>query len=840
MSLTDEPSRTRPPRADSARPGVTLALTDGWQLRSGDSAATAVSVPHDAMIGAPRSADEPSGAHQAWFSGGIHSYRRQIRVPDDAAKRWVAVRFEGVQGAAVVRVGGAEVARWNSPYREVVVPLVGIGDAGGELTLEVDVDHTALPDARWYPGSGLYRDVTLFDLPLAHLVRGGSRLAFRRRSAGGAADITVRVSAAVTDTDEVRCRLVDRGPGGQEEIVGTAVAAPADGAARASVLIEHPRPWSAGDPHLYTLETALIREGAVIDVVRERVGLRTIEVDARQGLRVNGATVLLRGACVHHDNGVIGATTLRAAEFRRVRLLKDAGYNAIRSSHNPASRHLLDACDALGMYVIDELTDIWFLAKTAHDRADEFDESWPDDALSMVRKDRLHPSVIMYSIGNENPETSTARGIRAAGDMTAFLHAHDDERSVTTGLNFMLNAVSKAETGQGSPTLAAPAEAADPSRPAREKRPSVLTSTMINVLANRLGTVTQLVGSLPSAERNTVGVAAALDVVGYNYGWGRYRRDARRHPERVMLGTESFAGDLVRTWPRVKAVPALIGDFTWTGWDYLGEVGLGTWLYGAGSRANAFQKPFPHLVAGCGAIDITGIAGAPVALQRAVWGLADAPEITVRPLDVSGRKALKTAWRSTDAVRSWSWPGHEGERAQIEVYSDADTVELLVNGRSVGRRRAGRRARYVARFTVPYAPGDLTAIASRGGHEVARSTLRSADTSLRLRLRAEPLDPDAPDARYVWAEIADDHGIVDATAQVRVDLDVAGGVLVGFGSAAPAPGSAASFTDTGHETYRGRALAVIRPGGGSVSVTARSTSHGEAALTLSPPDVGTP
>lgn len=267
----------------------------------------------------------------------------------------------------------------------------------------------------------------------------------------------------------------------------------------------------AADPHLYTPQVYLTRDGAQTDTVSARTGLRTFSVDPAHGLRVNGVEVLLRGACIHHDNGVIGAATLRSAEFRRVRLLKDAGYNAMRSAHNPASRHLLDACDQLGMYVVDELTDVWFRAKTAHDSASRFESTWPADAQAMIRRDRLHPSVIMYSIGNENAETATAPGVEMARRITDAFRAADPTRPLTCGINFMLNAVSGSEPKAAQQQ---PADSVPPAGSADSKAPNALTSTMINALANRLGTVTQLVSRLPQATRNTRQLATTLDVSG--------------------------------------------------------------------------------------------------------------------------------------------------------------------------------------------------------------------------------------------------------------------------------------------------------------------------------------
>lgn len=795
---------------------MTDDFASSWTVRTDGGQPEAIILPHDGMISRPRSADAPGGAHNAWFPGARYRYERTWMPPADADDRYLALFFEGVQGAVTVRVDGREVSSWRSGYREVEVPLTGLVREGVPVRLEVDVDHTAVPDARWYTGSGIYRDLSLWNLPCAHIVRGQVRTEFSFDDDTASLHVSALLSLDVRDSDEVTVRLLDG-----HNAVASAATTGAPGRAAVALTLDRPRLWSDEDPYLYTLEIALRRDGAELDVLRERTGLRTVTVDARHGLRVNGRTVLLRGACLHHDNGVIGATTLRTAEYRRARLLKEAGYNAIRSAHNPLSRHLLDACDELGLYVVDELTDVWFLPKTAHDGADRFDETWPDDARSMVAKDHLHPSVIMYSIGNENHETSTERGVRVAEEITAFVHEVDRTRPVTTAINFMLNAVSKADGGPAAP----PPVAVNP-----ERAPSALTSTMINILANRLGALTQWVARLPSAERNTAGIAAAVDVVGYNYARGRYRTDARRHPDRVILGSESLSGELPRIWRDVEALPAVIGDFAWTGWDYLGEAGIGSWVYDAGPRRSLLMKEFPHLVADPGAIDITGVAGAPVALQKAVWGLLDAPAIMVRPLDVAGARVQKTVWRASDASASWSWRGYEGVPAEIEVYSDADEVELLLNGRSLGRRRAGVRADYVARFRTPYEPGELVAVGYRHGLEIGRSVLRSAGAT-QLRLRVEASYP-GDDAAFVWAEFADPDGLIESAASAEITLEIENAQLVGFGSADPTPSSNASFTDHVHHAYRGQALAILRSDASASPPAITARSGGSVATTI--------
>jgi len=521
---------------------------------------------------------------------------------------------------------------------------------------------------------------------------------------------------------------------------------------------------------------------------------------------------------VHHDNGPLGAATFAAAERRRARLLKEAGYNAIRSAHNPLSRAFLDACDELGLYVMDELTDVWYGAKTPHDGASRFRDEWRDDAASMVAKDANRPSVIIYSIGNEIAESAFGPGVELARQIQAFFADADPTRPTTIAVNPLLAMMATRTKAAG--------QAGGNNPP--ERKPA--TSTAANLLTAKLGRLMVLASMLPGADKATRDIFATVDIAGYNYGYASYHGARRRYPNRVIVGTESMPGDLPAIWRRVTTVPGVIGDFNWTGWDYLGEVGLGYWTYG--SEPGGITKPYPGVLAGCGVFDITGAPGATLLLAQAVWGITDSPGIAVRPLDRAGERPNRTPWLSSDGVPSWSWRRHTGV-AEIEVYSAADHVELILNGRSLGRRAAGPGRGYVARFRTPYEPGELVAVAYRRGVETGRSTLRSAGEP-RLRLRAETDEVRGPDdLAHVWVELADDDGIVDSGTEDRVTVRVSGpGSLAAFGSAAPSTEEA--FVDNVHTTFRGRAIAIVRGADedGQIIIRATSERHGDAALTL--------
>jgi beta-galactosidase len=803
----------------NSRGSRTLALpfdADWTFTREGANPETVV-LPHDAMLAEPRSPEAASGSHGGYFPGGRYSYTRRWRAPGDLGDRTVTLVFEGVQGECEVLLDGEVVGRHPNGYDEFEIPLHGVRN-GTEHEIRVNVDNTALPSSRWYTGSGIYRPVHLRIEDAIHLQRDGVRV--HTTAVHPRADVAIDLAftnPAGADVD-LEAALSRHG-----RIVATASTTSMDEQANLELTVENPALWSADDPNLYELTVAVTCGGHLRDVQSQAIGLRTVELDRARGLLLNGQAVLLRGGCVHHDNGVIGATTLAAAERRRVRIMKEWGYNAVRSAHNPMSRAFLDACDELGMYVLDEYTDVWYVQKVSAGTT-HFDTRWRGDLNAMVAKDRNRPSVIMYSIGNEIPETGAPYGVTTARAMTEHLHSLDPDRPVTLGVNPMINAMTR--LGKDRHRQTPPSESAKPMAAAMD-------STAFNVAMNQIGSIMNVLGRTPLTDGSTRDVFGVLDVAGYNYGRVRMAKDLARYPDRLLMGTESMPGDIPAIWSIVESSPRALGDFSWTAWDYLGEAGLGTWI--PGKRIAPMAKPYPYLTAGAGAIDITGAGGALAQLAKVTWGLAPTPLISVRPLDRSGQPVAKAAWRTTDAIPSWAWRGKDGVQALVEVFSDAEEVELRLDGRLVGRKRAGRKRGNVARFSLAWREGELTAIAFRGGVEVGRSALRSSRGALALRLKADraTLAADGHDAAFVTVEIADADGTVEQLADDEVELRIEGpATLAGFASAAPATEEA--FSDLRHTTYRGRALAVIRSShlAGDVRVTARSLRYGESHLDL--------
>lgn len=792
-------------------------FNDAWTVERDGLPPAAVTLPHDAMIAEPRRADAATGSAGAYFPGGRYVYRRRWVAPDDVADRHIVLHFGGVYRSAIVRVNGIEVARNGNGFLSFDAVL---DDAvrPGENSIEVVADNSEVPNSRWYTGSGIYRPVWLELTGTMRFAPDGVRVVTRHLEAARAeVDVTWTLDGPWADGMRIDAELsID------DLVVARAESGVAGADGVLTLEVPDPRPWSAETPDLYDLRVRVLRGAESLHEHRIRVGLRTVAVEPGTGLLVNGRRTLLRGAAIHSDNGVLGAGAFLDAERRRVAIMKAAGYNAIRTAHNPASAELLAACDELGMYVVDEYTDVWWGSKSRYDDSATFDADWRDDLAGIVRKDRNHPSVIMYSIGNENGETGTRRGVQTARDMVALLHEIDPGRPVTAGVNIFLNVIGARSDGKP----------AKPTASAREdKGGNLADSTLFNALVFAAGPLMLRLGNGKAGDRASRGVFDALDVAGYNYAHGRFRGDAAAYPDRIILATESMPGDLPRIWAH-QDLPGFIGDVVWTGWDYLGETGLGAWMYG--KRLGRLSKPYPYIASGSGTIDLAGDPGAGVLLGRAVWGLADAPAITVRPLATSHLPYAGSMWRPSDAVPSWAWRGFEGKAAHVEVYAADDEVELFHDGSSVGRRPAGAEHGFVARFRLPYQPGELTAVGYRNGQRTGCSSLRSAGpATLRLTPESPTLAADPQALLYVRVDLADADGQVESAAADEIEVEIDGpGELAGFGSAAYQ--TEGSFVDAVHDTWLGRALLVVRSTGdtGVVTIRARSRRHGSAEIAI--------
>ena len=762
-----------------------IDFNDNWVFNG-----QTLTLPHDAMISELRRADAPGGSGHGYFPGGSYTYEKVFVAPEEWQGKIVLVEFEGVYKNATVSLNGKELCFHPYGYTGFTVELNGL-NYGADNTLTVVADNSKLPNSRWYTGSGIYRPVSLWVGERVHIEFEGVKI-----TTLSYAPARIKVETKAT-AGTVAVEILD----------GENIVASGQGA-ELELEIPDARLWSDEAPSLYTCKVLLTENGETVDEIREAFGIRKIEWSTK-GLFINGKETLLRGGCVHHDNGILGAATYAESEERRVRILKENGFNAIRSAHNPTSKALLDACDRLGMYVMDETFDMWYNRKNKFDYGCDFYDWWERDTTAMVERDKNHPSVILYSIGNEVAEPFEQKGIDAGRAQVELIHKLDNSRPVTCGVNLMI--IGRAAKGQGiyqdgeSKTSAANGK--------KDKGETQNASLAFNIIASFVGSGMNKGGNSPKVDQITTPIVDSLDIAGYNYGSGRYPLEAKAHPNRIIFGSETFPQDIYKNWQMVKQYPYLVGDFMWTAWDYLGESGIGAWSYTGGMP---FNRPYPWLLAGAGVIDIIGTPDGSCKYASTVWGLEEKPVIAVRPVNHPGVRPSKSVWRGTNAILSWSWQGCEGNKAEIEVYSTATVVELLINGRSLGKKKIKECK---ALFKTRYESGTLTAVAfDAGGKELSRSKLVSASNGTAIRVRPEKPQVNPGEVVYVPVTIEGANGITESNADRKLKVTAVGGELLAFGSANPCTEEqyhTGSFT-----TYYGRALAVIRAGKtGSVKVS---------------------
>jgi beta-galactosidase len=557
----------------------------------------------------------------------------------------------------------------------------------------------------------------------------------------------------------------------------------------------------------------------MLDEVRVPFGIRMLTW-GEEGLQVNGTTVKLRGGCVHHDNGILGAMDLPQASRRKVRMLKAWGFNAIRSAHNPLSQSMLNACDELGMYVLDEYADMWYRHKNPYDYASDFEESHMADLTAMVYKDRNHPSVIMYSIGNENAEPHEELGVLTARLLANTVRRLDPTRPVTAGVNaailFAAGLGIDSFNGDGSDNNA---DAGGASNTVGESGAhNGNASLAYNTYVAKMGDVMELMAGSWPVGRAVAPYLAELDIAGYNYGTRRYRPDLRRNPGRLVFGSETMPYDIVNNWRLVESDQRIIGDFMWTSWDYLGECSLAAWS----DDPTPVSKPYPWLCADTGALDLLGDPTGEAALAKTMWDDPTSPLLFVRPADLP--RPYTAPWRGTNSVPCWSWRGSEGNLTTVEVYTRAPIAKLYLNGRHQGTRRVRDLH---ADFRVRYEPGELIAVACTAeGLELGRSVLKSAEGLLDLRLTVESCDAGVA---FVRVDVTDSTGTVEGSAYDEVSVRVTNGELIAFGSAAQK--STCSYVRGTFPLRYGRGLAVVRMSQGECTVSASAAGmHAELRL----------
>lgn len=757
-------------------------------------AAKEITLPHDAMIENKAYAESRNKGNTGYRDGDVYNYVKLFHAPEEYRDRTVMLKFEGVYMNAMVYVNGELAGKCLFGYSTFFVNLSGFLRYGEENEIRVIVRNNAMTNSRWYSGGGIYRDVYLLVSGLSYIVPEGVQVSTETAEEGHA---VVRVGTELknrchanedlvletTITDENGNTAVDRIPvvlfEQEERRVFQRIA------------IENPCLWSENTPALYTCVSRLYREGSVIDESISRFGIRTLQLDAKKGLRVNGKTVKLRGACIHHDSGLLGAATYEDAQFRQVKMLKDAGFNALRMSHHPMAPAMLRACDRLGMYVMDETFDMWNRCKSDADYGMYFQEWWEKDVTAMVRKDYNHPSVILYSVGNEIPEIGTDHGAKICHDICEKIKSLDPSRFTLASINGVFAAGD--QVGRIVADVAAELEGEGESGGNVNDFMSLMDEHMDKIVVH------------PAITKRLEKACAYTDIAGYNYMTARYELDGETYPNRVIVGSETYPPEIARNWELVKKCGHVIGDFTWTGWDYIGEAGVGIPAYRWGE--GGFGAKYPCQLAYCGDIDITGFRRPASYFREVVFGLRKAPYIAVQNPYRYGERLIKTPWVLSDSSSDWTYPGCEGNPVVVEIYAPGTEVELFCNGKSIGRKRAGAEAGFRTLFETVYEPGVLTAVTYENQTEIGRMEIMTAGNGRKIEMQAEMLSGE--ELIYMPIRICDENGTTVMNEDIEIKIEAEGGAdIIGFGSGNPK--TMYNYNEDVTETFQGRALAILK------------------------------
>lgn len=754
-----------------------------------------VTLPHDAMLEEAAHAGSPNRGKTGFRDGKSYTYVTYITPSEEDRNKTLMLKFEGVYMNAKIFVNEEFAAKQPYGYSGFCVPLNGHLRYGQPNEIRVTVKNNGMPNSRWYSGGGIYRDVYLLSGGTAYIKPDGVQ-ATTERLTDELAVLSVR-----TELKNRRChncsltlvtRVVDsNGMEAAKEVTPVTLFESEERAVTRRLTLLDPKPWSDGAPNLYTVETKLYEGDDLLDSDTTVTGIRTLSLDARHGLCVNGTSVKLRGACIHHDNGILGAATYYDAEYRRVRLMKEAGFNAIRMSHHPAAPALLRACDELGMYVMDETFDMWHRFKGDNDYALFFEEWWERDTEAMVRKDFNHPSVILYSVGNEIPEIGTDHGAKTCHDICEKIRQLDPTRYTLASVNGVF--ASGDRMGEILRDIAA------------SLSPDEIHGDVNDFMTLQEQHMDKIVRHRAITERLEKAFSCC-DIGGYNYMTARYEDDIAAYHNRIIVGSETYPPAIAENWALVKKHPQIIGDFLWTGWDYLGEAGLGVPAYEFGE--GGFGAQFPCQLAYCGDFDITGSRRPLSYFHELIYGLRTDPCIAVQRPDKYGIPVMKTPWIMSDSISAWTYPGMDGKPVIVEVYAAGDEVELFCNGKSLGRKPVGENAGCCALFETTYQPGSLTAVSYQNGSVIGKTTLDTADGPYSLAAEAE-YSGSEEGLIYVSITKLAANGVTASYADETVSASSCKNLrILGFGSGDPKPLYNYNCTET--KTYLGRALLVAQ------------------------------
>lgn len=810
-------------------------IDQGWQFQHGlyggfpDPANTKsireVNLPHDYMIESNVTKEAAAGSASGYYTEGVASYTKQIGIPQEWDHEEVYLHFDGIMMNATVDINGCKAALQHNgyiPFSVNITPYIYFGKAN---RVTITVNPGMQPNSRWYSGAGIFRSVELLHMPKLHIASDGifgytKNIEYDALGNPVCAYLHTEVELQ-NETLENKIALVEvflTKEGSNDIILSRRQKLQINPntieTAYLNLTLENPSLWNVEAPNLYELHAKVTDLGifkthfvpseiSTADETSVLFGIKTVTVDVKHGLRINGKTVKLKGGCIHHDNGMLGAVSLYEAEYRKIAILKKIGFNAVRTTHNPPSAVLLEACDRLGMYVFNEAFDAWGIMKQPGDYNQYFDTDWEKDLTLFMKRDRNHPSIIIWSTGNEIQERGGMNnGYTLATRLAETAHLLDPGRPVSnaicsywSGLDEELSLENMKKTMGDASTDAVSIQNAD---------------------NGKYDT---------SWEEYSEAFTNGLDIVGYNYMEDKYPLDHDMFPERVILGSENYPKEIGLHWPMIENTPYVIGDFTWTAFDYIGEAGIGKSLFLAPDdplfkigpfALMSHTSQFPWRLANDADVDINGGLLPQGAYRSIIWGSNKTYLYSYDP-SVFGKKELISNWGFTDVTKNWNWKQAAHKPVQVAVFSNGDEVELIQNGTSIGRLTAGERLAadlpQSFLFDLTYLPGTLEAVSYQAGKVLSRDTLTTSAPAkiIRLILEKEVLSANGHDAAYIRIEVIDENGMIVPDAAVRLHATIEGvGTLAAFGSANPITDE--NYTTGTFTSFRGTATAIIRSG----------------------------
>ena len=738
-------------------------------------------LPHDWSIEGKVNPKNPTGGGGGYFPAGIGWYRKTFQASDAWKTNKIAIYFEGVYMNSEVFINGKSLGVYPYGYSSFSYDLTPYLHFGKENVIAVRVDNSQQINSRWYSGSGIYRHVWMMLTNPIHVAHWGAAISTPVVSAKKATVLVkTKVKNETSSTQSILVKTILWNKNSKSVGNGQLkVELPANSEKEITqtINISNPLLWTPETPDLYQAQIQILKEKKILDDTKTNFGIRSIRFTAENGFQLNGKTVKINGGCVHHDNGCLGSAAFDRAEERKIELLKAGGFNAVRTSHNPPSETFLNACDRLGLLVMDESFDCWKIGKNNNDYSKYFNEWWQRDLETMVLRDRNHPSIIMWSIGNEIPERGDHSAIETAKILAGAIKKIDTARPITSAIVDNGKDWSKFDT-----------------------------------------------------------IMAVHDVVGYNYHLWSALSDHQRVPSRIIVQTESYPKDAFTNWKLVQDNKYVIGDFVWTALDYLGESGIGRWYYSGDVPGEHWEHDFfPYHGAYCGDIDLIGWRK-PISHYRSMlYNNSEKLYMAVREPAPEPLEIKETWWSVWPTWESWTWPDFEGKTVQVEVYSKYPKVRLYMNNKLIGEQATTREQQFKATFAVPYSSGQLKAVGLDNGKEMESTMLKTSGDAAKIKLIADRKEilANGQDLSYITVEITDKDGIVQPNAANRIHFKIDGpGIIAGVDNADMKDTD--PYTGNTRKAWKGRALVVIKSthDTGNIKLTVTSPILEETAINI--------